>query len=136
MRKTRLRILLDTVFKCKNLAIILPLLTAFVFMILGYLLCDSFGANQNNLFLVPLFMLITFAFVSLLLFGLMHLKYCPGWYIDTIELLILLGTGVSAITQIITFFIDNSTFSFSLCICVTCWSAVSLAHNSRNIYKE
>lgn len=135
MKKTRLRFLLDKLFACKRLAIILPLITALIFGILGFLLCDSFGADINNLWLLPLYMLCAFLITFLLLFGIMSIKYCPGWYVDTFILLILLGTGISAITQMITFFIDFQTFSTSLCVCVTCWSAVSAAHNRRNIYK-
>ncbi len=136
MRKSRLRRILDKLFKYKKLAILLPIFTSLVFGALGYFLCDSFGTDINNLWLLPLFMLAAFAVVYLLLFGIMSIKYCPGWYVDTFILLILLGTGISAITQIITFFIDFSTFSSSLCICVTCWSAVSAAHNRRNRYKD
>ncbi len=135
MRVTRMRFLLDTIFKCKRLAVILPIITALIFGILGYFLSDSFGADVDNLWLLPLYMLCAFAVTFLLLFGIMSIKYCPGWYVNTFELLILLGTGISAITQIVNFFIDFQTFSSSMPICITCWSAVSVAHNRRNIYK-
>ncbi len=135
MRVTRMRFLLDTVFKCKRLAVILPIITALIFGILGYFLSDSFGADVNNLWLLPLYMLCAFVITFFLLFGIMSIKMCPGWYVDTFELLILLGTGISAITQIVNFFIDIQTFSSSMPICITCWSAVSVAHNRRNIYK-
>ena len=49
MRQTRLRFLLDTIFKCKKLAAILPIITALIFGILAYFLSDSFGADINNL---------------------------------------------------------------------------------------
>lgn len=136
MRKTRLRFLLDKLFACKRLAIVLPLITALIFGILGYLLCDSFGADINNLWRFPLYMLCAFIITYFLLFGIMSIKYCPGWYVDTFILLVVLGTGISAITQMISFFIDFQTFSTSLCVCITCQSAVSLAHNRRNIYKD
>ena len=136
MRVTRLRFLLDTVFKCKRLALVIPIITALIFGALGYFLSDSFGADINNLWLVPLYMLCAFAVVFLLLYGIMSIRMCPGWYVDTVELLIILGTGISAITQIITFFIDFQTFSSSMPICITCLSAVSAAHNRRNIYKD
>lgn len=136
MRVTRMRFLLDSVFKCKRLAVILPIITALLFGILGYFLSDSFGGDANNLWLLPLYMLCAFLITFFLLFGIMSVKMCPGWYVDTFELLILLGTGISAITQLINFFIDFQTFSSSMPICMTCWSAVSVAHNRRNIYKE
>ena len=136
MRQTRLRFLLDTIFKCKKLAAILPIITALIFGILGYFLSDSFGADINNLWRFPLYMLCAFVIVYFLLRGLMALRNCPGWYLDTVELLIILGTGISAITQIVTFFIDFQTFSTSMPICITCFSAVSVSHNRRNIYKD
>ncbi len=136
MRQTRLRFLLDTIFKCKKLAAILPIITALIFGILAYFLSDSFGADINNLWLLPLYMLCAFLITFLLLFGIMSIRMCPGWYVDTVELLIILGTGISAITQIITFFTDFQTFSTSMPICITCYSAVSVAHNRRNIYKD
>ena len=134
MRRTRLRFLLDTLFACKRLAIIIPLATALVFALLGYFLSDAYS-DINTLWKIPLYMLSAFIIVYWLLRGIMSIKFCPGWYVDTLELLILLGTGISAITQIINFFIDFQSFSSSLCICVTCWSAVSVAHNRRNIFK-
>ncbi len=136
MRQTRMRFLLDTIFKCKKLAAILPIITAHVFGVLGYFLSESFGADINNLWRFPLYMLCAFVIVYFLLRGLMALRNCPGWYLDTVELLIILGTGISAITQIVTFFIDFNSFSTSMPICITCYSAVSMAHNRRNIFKD
>lgn len=136
MRQTRLRFLLDTIFKCKKLAAILPIITALVFGVLGYFLSEPFGADINNLWRFPLYMLCAFVIVYFLLRGLMALRNCPGWYLDTVELLIILGTGISAITQIVTFFIDFNSFSTSMPICITCYSAVSMAHNRRNIFKD
>lgn len=135
MRVTRMRFLLDSIFKCKRLAVVFPLITALVFGLLGYFLSDSFGSGINNLCLLPLYMLCAFLVTFFLLFGIMSIKMCPGWYVDTFELLILLGTGISAVAQMINFFIDFQSFTSSLPICITCWSAVSVAHNRRNVYK-
>lgn len=136
MRYSRLRRMLDKLFARKKLALILPLVTAALFAVLAFFLNGETGENEEYFKLIPIVVAVTFLIVYAFLRLLLSITYCPGWYIDTCILIILSGTGISAIVQIISFFIDFSSFSSSLCVCVTCWSAVSAAHSKRNIYKD
>jgi hypothetical protein len=131
-----LRKLFDKIFKRKKLALILPLVTALAFYIASLFVLDLQGEDVRFVWTTPFVSALAFLFVYFGLRLVIGIRYCPAWYIDTLIFILLLATGLSAIMQIIGFFADPKSFSPSMCICIVCSSAISAAHNRRNIYKD
>ena len=127
-----LRRILDSVFKRKLLSLTLPLITSAAVLVLVLLSAKP----ENDIFIltcasVAICAVWYFALYGLLV-GISRIKSCPEWYLDSLMLMLLAATGASALYQLVGYFVDTSKpLSFAVCMCISAWSAVSLAHNKR-----
>lgn len=130
MKKNIVRKALDALFKNKKLALILPLVSAAVMLVLS---CAFNGYDGEVMLLVFASVIISSLWFNavyflLLLFAKLN---CPDWYTDSFELIALAAFGASAVYQVFRFIQDTQSFSTSVCLCMIAWSAISLAHNRR-----
>lgn len=126
-----MRKLLDALFSHKKLSFIIPLLSAVVM----YLLFIVFVNRPDKLRLAvmtPIVTLICFFGVLLVVFAQVKNRLCPEWFLNLVELLILVIFGLFSIVSCIWFLINPfQNYSEMLCPGMVAWSAVCWAHSKR-----
>lgn len=126
-----MRKLLDALFSHKKLSFIIPLLSAVVM----YLLFIVFVNRPDKLRLAvitPIVTLIRFFGVFLVVFAQVKNRLCTEWFLNLVELLILVIFGLFSIVSCIWFLINPfQNYSEMLCSSMVAWSAVCWAHSKR-----
>ena len=126
-----MRKLLDALFSHKKLSFIIPLLSAVVM----YLLFIVFVNRPDKLRLAvmtPIVTLICFFGVFLVVFAQVKNRLCPEWFLNLVELLILVIFCLFSIVSCIWFLINPfQNYSEMLCSSMVTWSAVCWAHSKR-----
>ena len=123
--------ILDKIFYNKKMSIFIPMLIAAVI----YLLYIIFGNSENKLdtiLALPIISAFLFFGAFLVIWVQVKNTFCPEWFLNLFELLVIIVFSISIILNAIQFIAGGfQNLDFGLCMELLTFSAVSWAHSKR-----
>ncbi len=124
-----MRKILDKIFSNSKWCVLIPILVAMC-IYLAYILFGNYNTKVDAVLALPIISVFWFFGVFLVLYIQIKNTMCPEWFLNLFELIVMLVSGIYAISSIVRFFISGY-LDYGLCIGLLTYSSVCWAHSKR-----